>query len=123
LKIGLFRLMNEAWLAVSHIELSAFEYQNFLEKGNEISKYLKQMGCNFVIALTHMGTSAEFKLLADDNNIDLILRGYDYMCIVKRLGYKLLVKSGVTLICLPSSTFASSSQSVFIVSLLLKSGC
>lgn len=93
LKIGVFGLLDEFWIAASELKPEQYEYSDFLERGRELSAKLKSEGCDYVIALTHMSTGSDEALLHASNNIDLILGGHDHFYITKRFNDKLLIKS------------------------------
>jgi len=94
LKIGIFGLLDEFWIAASEIKSEQYEYRDFIACGQELSAKLKNEGCDYVIALTHMSTASDVSLLHAKNNIDLILGGHDHFYITKRFKEKLLIKSG-----------------------------
>ncbi|CAG9792883.1 unnamed protein product [Diatraea saccharalis] len=79
-KIGLIGLVEQEWLdTLSTINPEEVTFIDFLQAGNKLASQLKQEGCEYVIALTHMRTPNDVKLAEGCNEIDLILGGHDHV--------------------------------------------
>ena len=71
------------------------EYRDFVLTAKEMSKILKEEGCDYIIALTHMRLPND-RVLAEkcQGEIDLILGGHDHSSVFEQIGSVSLVKSG-----------------------------
>lgn len=53
---------------------------DFVESGRTMAKYMKsELGCDIVIALTHMRVPNDIKLAEEVPEIDIILGGHDHV--------------------------------------------
>ena len=72
--------MEKEWLdTLATINPSEITYTDFVAAGAMLAKELKEKGCDFVIALTHMRTPNDVKLAEEVDEIDLILGGHDHV--------------------------------------------
>lgn len=86
LKIGIFGLLVNIKSNVSAKARQGLEFQNPVEVSNELAKMLKEdQGCDLVIALSHLGYSAQNPKAASDinlakntRNIDIIVGGHSH---------------------------------------------
>ncbi|GBP80721.1 hypothetical protein EVAR_57192_1, partial [Eumeta japonica] len=94
-KIGLIGLVEQEWLdTLATINPEEVTFIDFLQAGSKLASQLKQEGCEYVIALTHMRTPNDIKLAEGCNEIDLILGGHDHVYEVIEVNNKYIVKSG-----------------------------
>ncbi|KAI8433074.1 hypothetical protein MSG28_013932 [Choristoneura fumiferana] len=85
----------QEWLeTLATINPEEVTFIDFLQAGAKLSEQLKQEGCEYVIALTHMRTPNDIKLAEGNTNIDLILGGHDHVYEVIEVNNKYIVKSG-----------------------------
>lgn len=96
LKIGLFGLVDKFWESGTKLDTTKYTLSDFKLIARAKSEQLKNEGCDFVFAITHMDNSSDEALLMDDDNkIDIIFGGHDHIYYVKKLRQKLLIKSGM----------------------------
>ncbi|XP_052759475.1 snake venom 5'-nucleotidase isoform X2 [Galleria mellonella] len=94
-KIGLIGLVEQEWLeTLATINPEEVTFIDFLQAGTKLASQLKQEGCEYVIALTHMRTPNDIKLAEGCTEIDLILGGHDHVYEVLEVNNKYIVKSG-----------------------------
>ncbi|CAH4023484.1 unnamed protein product [Pieris brassicae] len=94
-KIGLIGLVEQEWLeTLATINPEEVTFIDFLQAGSKLASQLKEEGCEYVIALTHMRFPNDIKLAEGDNKIDLILGGHDHVYEVLEINNKYIVKSG-----------------------------
>ncbi|XP_044265009.1 mannosylglucosyl-3-phosphoglycerate phosphatase isoform X2 [Tribolium madens] len=94
-RIGLLGLVEKEWLdTLATINPEMVTFLDFVEAGQKLAAQLKQEGCDYVIALTHMRTPNDIKLAENCDNIDLILGGHDHVYEIKEINGKFVVKSG-----------------------------
>ncbi|CAG5057560.1 unnamed protein product [Parnassius apollo] len=94
-KIGLIGLVEQEWLdTLATINPEEVTFIDFLQAGSKLASQLKQEGCEYVIALTHMRTPNDIKLAEGCNEIDLILGGHDHVYEILEINNKYIVKSG-----------------------------
>ncbi|XP_046842801.1 mannosylglucosyl-3-phosphoglycerate phosphatase-like isoform X2 [Xenia sp. Carnegie-2017] len=94
-KIGIIGLVESEWLAtLATLSLDDIEYHNFIDVGNQLCSELRQKGCDFIIALTHMRQPNDIKLAENVSEIDLILGGHDHFYGVKEINGTKIFKSG-----------------------------
>ncbi|KAF5285172.1 hypothetical protein FQA39_LY16739 [Lamprigera yunnana] len=94
-RIGLVGLVELEWLdTLPTINPEEVIYLDFVEAGQKLSAQLKQEGCDYIIALTHMRTPNDIKLAEQCKDIDLILGGHDHVYEVKVVNGKHIIKSG-----------------------------
>jgi 5'-nucleotidase len=94
-RIGLLGLVEKEWLdTLATINPEMVTFLDFVEAGQKLAAQLKQEGCDYVIALTHMRTPNDIKLAENCDDIDLILGGHDHVYEVKEINGKNVVKSG-----------------------------
>ncbi|XP_045505601.1 snake venom 5'-nucleotidase isoform X2 [Colias croceus] len=94
-KIGLIGLVEQEWLdTLATINPEEVTFIDFLQAGSKLASQLKEEGCEYVIALTHMRTPNDVKLAEGCNKIDLILGGHDHVYEVLEVNNKYIVKSG-----------------------------
>ncbi|KAF9809051.1 hypothetical protein SFRURICE_014625 [Spodoptera frugiperda] len=94
-KIGFIGLVEQEWLeTLATINPEEVTFIDFVQAGTKLATQLKQEGCEYVIALTHMRTPNDIKLAEGCNDIDLILGGHDHVYEVLHINNKYVVKSG-----------------------------
>ncbi|XP_050300775.1 trifunctional nucleotide phosphoesterase protein YfkN isoform X2 [Anthonomus grandis grandis] len=94
-RIGLVGLVEKEWLdTLATINPEEVTFLDFVEAGQKLAAQLKQEGCDYVIALTHMRTPNDIKLAENCEEIDLILGGHDHVYEVKQVNNKYVIKSG-----------------------------
>ncbi|XP_028037737.1 protein 5NUC isoform X2 [Bombyx mandarina] len=94
-KIGLIGLVEQEWLeTLATINPEEVTFIDFLQAGSKLASQLKQEGCEYVIALTHMRTPNDIKLAEGCPDIDLILGGHDHVYEVLEINNTYIVKSG-----------------------------
>lgn len=72
--------MEKEWLeTLATINPSEVTYTDFCSAGSMLAKELKNKGCDYVIALTHMRTPNDVLLAERVPEIDLILGGHDHV--------------------------------------------
>ncbi|CAB3259449.1 unnamed protein product [Arctia plantaginis] len=94
-KIGFIGLVEQEWLeTLATINPEEVTFIDFVQAGSKLASQLKQEGCEFVIALTHMRTPNDIKLAEGCTDIDLILGGHDHVYEVLDINNRFIVKSG-----------------------------
>ncbi|XP_023711596.1 mannosylglucosyl-3-phosphoglycerate phosphatase isoform X2 [Cryptotermes secundus] len=94
-RIGLVGLVEQEWLdTLGNINPEEVTFLDFIEAGRKLGAQLKQEGCDYVIALTHMRNPNDVKLAENVDEIDLILGGHDHLYEVKQVNGKYIIKSG-----------------------------
>uniref|UniRef100_A0AAR5P327 5'-Nucleotidase C-terminal domain-containing protein n=1 Tax=Dendroctonus ponderosae TaxID=77166 RepID=A0AAR5P327_DENPD len=94
-RIGLVGLVEKEWLdTLATINPEEVTFLDFVEAGQKLAAQLKQEGCDYVIALTHMRTPNDVKLAENCDEIDLILGGHDHVYEQKLINGKYVIKSG-----------------------------
>ncbi|KAB7499198.1 Trifunctional nucleotide phosphoesterase protein YfkN [Armadillidium nasatum] len=94
-KIGLIGLVEEEWLCtLATINMDEVTYTDFVDRGRELASQLKNEGCDYVIALTHMRTPNDIRLAENVDEIDLILGGHDHVYEISEVNGKYVLKSG-----------------------------
>ncbi|KAJ3649295.1 hypothetical protein Zmor_021046 [Zophobas morio] len=94
-RIGLLGLVEKEWLdTLATINPEMVTFLDFVEAGQKLAAQLKQEGCDYVIALTHMRTPNDIKLAENSEDIDLILGGHDHVYEIKEVNGKYVIKSG-----------------------------
>ncbi|XP_043234841.1 snake venom 5'-nucleotidase-like isoform X2 [Amphibalanus amphitrite] len=79
IKLGFMGLVEYEWLeTLSTINPDEVQYIDYVEMGNKLAAKLRSEGCELVIALTHMRTFNDLRLLRESEGIDLILGGHDH---------------------------------------------
>ena len=73
-------MVEKEWLdTLATINPNEVIYEDFVDVGNHLAKKLKdELGCDIVIALTHMRNPNDIRLANKAQNIDLILGGHDH---------------------------------------------
>ena len=95
LKIGIFGLLDQAWMEASNLTMKHYILLDFLKEARTVSKKLRSAGCDFVIALTHMANRDDELLLDDpESDVDLILGGHEHFFLILQRNGKILLKSG-----------------------------
>ncbi|XP_044741798.1 trifunctional nucleotide phosphoesterase protein YfkN isoform X2 [Chrysoperla carnea] len=94
-RIGLLGLVEKEWLdTLTTINPEEVTFLDFVEAGQKLGAQLKQEGCDFVIALTHMRTPNDIRLAENCEDIDIILGGHDHVYEIKNINNKYIIKSG-----------------------------
>ncbi|XP_026728619.1 uncharacterized protein LOC113494469 isoform X2 [Trichoplusia ni] len=94
-KIGFIGLVEQEWLeTLATINPEEVTFIDFVQAGTKLATQLKQEGCEYVIALTHMRTPNDIKLAEGCDDIDLILGGHDHVYEVLEINNKYVIKSG-----------------------------
>ena len=73
-------MVEKEWLdTLATINPNEVIYQDFVDVGNQLATKLKdELGCDIVIALTHMRNPNDIQLAKKAQKIDLILGGHDH---------------------------------------------
>ncbi|XP_059471868.1 snake venom 5'-nucleotidase isoform X2 [Neocloeon triangulifer] len=94
-KIGLIGLVEREWLdTLASINTDEVTFINYIEAGKKLAQQLKEEGCEYVIALTHMRTPNDVLLIEGVPEIDLFLGGHDHVYDVQLVDGRYLIKSG-----------------------------
>ncbi|XP_044745573.1 mannosylglucosyl-3-phosphoglycerate phosphatase isoform X2 [Coccinella septempunctata] len=94
-QIGLIGLVEKEWLeTLATINPDETTFFDFCEAGQKLANQLKEEGCDYIIALTHMRTPNDIKLAENCDQIDLILGGHDHVFEVLHVNGKYIIKSG-----------------------------
>ncbi|CAH1162955.1 unnamed protein product [Phaedon cochleariae] len=94
-RVGLLGLVEKEWLdTLATVNPEETTFLDFVEAGQKLAAQLKQEGCDYVIALTHMRTPNDIKLAESCEDIDLILGGHDHVYEIKQVNGRYIVKSG-----------------------------
>ncbi|XP_019868565.2 mannosylglucosyl-3-phosphoglycerate phosphatase isoform X1 [Aethina tumida] len=94
-RVGLIGLVEKEWLdTLATINPEEVTFLDFVEAGQKLAAQLKQEGCDYVIALTHMRTPNDVKLAENTEDIDLILGGHDHVYEIRKVNEKYVIKSG-----------------------------
>lgn len=105
LKVCSFGLVDQAWLDASKLDHSLFVYQNYLESARKWSKLLRTTyNCDLIYVISHMENKSDEAVLADKgdpekgiepNDVDFVFGGHDHLYYIKKIGEKVLLKSGM----------------------------
>ena len=73
-------MVEKEWLdTLATINPNEVIYEDFVDVGNHLATKLKdELGCDIVIALTHMRNPNDIRLANKTKQIDLILGGHDH---------------------------------------------
>lgn len=96
-KVGFFGLVDDAWINGSTVKKVKHEYNviPFKEAAQKYSRQLKEAGCHFVAAVTHMTNADDEELLKDKtNSVDFVFGGHEHIFLIQRLNNRILIKSG-----------------------------
>ncbi|KAL1115309.1 hypothetical protein AAG570_007340 [Ranatra chinensis] len=94
-RIGLVGLVEQEWLeTLATINPSEVTFIDFVEAGRKLGAQLKQEGCDYVIALTHMRSPNDARLAENCPEIDLVLGGHDHVYEVRQFDGRYVIKSG-----------------------------
>ncbi|XP_045472660.1 mannosylglucosyl-3-phosphoglycerate phosphatase isoform X3 [Harmonia axyridis] len=94
-RIGLIGLVEKEWLeTLATINPDETTFFDFCEAGQKLGNQLREEGCDYIIALTHMRTPNDIKLAENCDQIDLILGGHDHVFEVLHVNGKYIIKSG-----------------------------
>eukprot|EP00095_Tigriopus_kingsejongensis_P003160 maker-scaffold791_size96783-snap-gene-0.28 protein:Tk03160 transcript:maker-scaffold791_size96783-snap-gene-0.28-mRNA-1 annotation:"5 -nucleotidase" len=94
-KIGLMGLVENEWLdTLATINPEEVTFTDYVEAGKMLSAELREKGCEYIIALTHMRTPNDVRLAEEVDEIDLILGGHDHVYEKKMINGKYILKSG-----------------------------
>lgn len=77
-KVGVFGIGVDPQGLISEKNFEGVAYRQPLMVANDMSLKLKEAGCHFVIALTHIGISNDMKLAQQTTGIDLIIGGHSH---------------------------------------------
>lgn len=73
-------LVEREWLdTLATINPEEVTFTDYVEVGKMLSKELREKGCEYIIALTHMRTPNDVRLAEEVDEIDLILGGHDHV--------------------------------------------
>ena len=96
-KIGIMGLCGQEWfdLLIMPVQKLGLVFEDFIQSAKTTSKELKDQGCEYIIAMTHLDFSND-RLLAEacQDDIDIILGGHDHISIQEEIGRITLIKSG-----------------------------
>ncbi|KAG7160320.1 Trifunctional nucleotide phosphoesterase protein YfkN-like [Homarus americanus] len=94
-KIGIVGLVEKEWLeTLATINAEQVTFTDYVDKGRELATMLRNQGCDYVIALTHMRTPNDIRLAENVDEIDLILGGHDHVYEILKINDKIILKSG-----------------------------
>ncbi|XP_064119235.1 mannosylglucosyl-3-phosphoglycerate phosphatase-like isoform X5 [Macrobrachium nipponense] len=94
-KIGLIGLVEWEWLeTLATINCDQVTFTDYVDRGRELATNLKNEGCDYIIALTHMRTPNDIRLAENVDEIDLILGGHDHVYEITKVNGKTILKSG-----------------------------
>ncbi|CAH1780293.1 unnamed protein product [Owenia fusiformis] len=94
IKFGLIGLVEKEWLAtLATVDEQDVTFLDFVEEGQRLSQELRNEGCDFIIALTHMRWPND-RIVAEDIDVDIVLGGHDHDYIIEQLNGKYIIKSG-----------------------------
>ena len=72
--------MEREWLdTLATINPEEVTYTDYVEAGKMLAWELRDKGCEYIIALTHMRTPNDIRLAENVDEIDLILGGHDHV--------------------------------------------
>lgn len=103
-RVCVFGLVDVAWMEATKLKLSEWDYEGFKEAGRRVSRELRAShNCALIICLTHMENKSDEELLTDGysannpdgNDIDLVLGGHDHIYYIRKIGERVLLKSGM----------------------------
>ncbi|VDI34790.1 5'-nucleotidase, partial [Mytilus galloprovincialis] len=95
IKIGLIGLVEHEWIdTLATLDPEDVTFEDYIERGNELTRSLKEQGVDVIIALTHMRTPNDRRLAENVDDIDLILGGHDHDYSLEVVNGKNIVKSG-----------------------------
>jgi hypothetical protein len=73
-------LVEKEWLeTLATIDPSEVTYTDYVIAGKMLGRELREKGCDYVIALTHMRTPNDIRLAENVDEIDIILGGHDHV--------------------------------------------
>lgn len=79
-RVGLLGLVEREWLdTLATINPDEVTFLDYREAGQKLAHQLRQEGCDYIIALTHMRTPNDIQLAEHCPDIDLILGGHDHV--------------------------------------------
>jgi 2',3'-cyclic-nucleotide 2'-phosphodiesterase (5'-nucleotidase family) len=91
-KVGIIGLIDD-W--IGHTQLGkSVRYEDFVVRGSELAKKLKQDGAEVIVALTHMYVRDDRKLAREVPEIDVILGGHDHEVMSENVNGTPIVKVG-----------------------------
>lgn len=96
-KIGVIGICEPEWVPILNLNYQQEGYSvgDPVKAAKEISAHLKAQGCEFIIALTHMGLINDRKFVEQvQDEVDLVLGGHDHLSVCEKIGRIWLVKSG-----------------------------
>ncbi|KAK7079008.1 hypothetical protein SK128_013735 [Halocaridina rubra] len=94
-KIGIIGLVEQEWLeTLATINAEQVTFTDYVDKGRELAVQLRNEGCDYIIALTHMRTPNDIRLAENVDEIDLILGGHDHVYEIQKINDKYILKSG-----------------------------
>lgn len=104
-KICAFGLVDVSWMEATKLTLSEWEYEDYKKAARRVSRLLRsQEKCDLIFCLTHMENLSDEGLLADGmteakpdegNDIDFVFGGHDHIFFIKKIGERVLLKSGM----------------------------
>ncbi|XP_078365023.1 uncharacterized protein LOC144649408 isoform X1 [Oculina patagonica] len=94
-KIGFMGLVEEEWLVtLATVDREEVTYLDFVTEGTKLAKELREVGAEFVVALTHMRGPNDRRLAEKATGIDLILGGHDHDYFAEKINDVHVIKSG-----------------------------
>ncbi|CAL4059580.1 unnamed protein product, partial [Meganyctiphanes norvegica] len=94
-KIGLIGLGEAQWLeAMATINPEEVSYYDYVDKANQLCPILREKGCDYIIAMTHLRQPNDERLMDNDPDIDLFLGGHDHGYEIIKINDKITLKSG-----------------------------
>lgn len=89
-------LAEYGWVCTLNVlDVDKIIFEDFVECGNRLATYLREkMGCNYIIALTHMRVPNDKRLCRESIGVDLILGGHDHVFMAIQKRGTIMIKSG-----------------------------
>jgi len=98
-KIGLMGLGEAQWLeTMATINPEEVSYYDYVEKANQLCPILREKGCNYIIAMTHLRRPNDIRLMENAPDVDLFLGGHDHDYEIIKVNDKVTLKSGADFI-------------------------
>lgn len=115
IKIGLIGLVEHDWIdTLATLDPEDVTFEDYVERGSELARSLKEQGAHVVIALTHMRWPNDRRLAECVEEIDLILGGHDHDYGLEEVNGKYILKSGTDFRNLSNITLSFSNSGLKI---------
>ncbi|CAL4059581.1 unnamed protein product, partial [Meganyctiphanes norvegica] len=94
-KIGLMGLGESQWLeTMATINPEEVTYYDYADKANYLCPILRQKGCDYIIAMTHLRRPNDVRLMENAPDVDLFLGGHDHDYEIIEINDRITLKSG-----------------------------